>query len=79
MASVTAPIDGRPQYSFTTLAIANASLGRPLLAGAEQVGPDRFVLANSWPKPRPTPISQITGETAAGFSGLTSALWPNLR
>jgi len=68
--------------------IAGAALGR--LPPMEQVGPDRYVVANSWPKPR---ASGPSG--GGGFSGLAAAsaaepkvprssagalaLWPNLK
>ena len=86
MASVTAPVDGRRQYSLAVAAMANYSLGGMPWAGMEQVGPDAYVARNSWPTPPPTP-------SAAGFSSLaaasatsnaapksaSAALWPNLK
>jgi hypothetical protein len=39
------PVDRRPQFSMMDIVVANASLGRMPLAGAEQIGPDRYVLA----------------------------------
>jgi hypothetical protein len=84
--NISVPVDGRAQYSFATVAVANASLGRMPWAGVEQVGPDRYVVANSWPTPKPTPT------TNSSFSGLAAsqtavapkssaaarAIWPNL-
>jgi hypothetical protein len=50
----------------------------------EQIGPDRYVLANSWPAPKPSPggfsgavaASQAAPETKPRSAG--QALWPHL-
>ena len=76
----TVPNDGRPQFSFTDIAVANAQRGRVPLTGFEQIGPDRYVLAGSWPvartvstgpsfRPEPEPERPKTP---------AQALWPNL-
>jgi hypothetical protein len=81
----TVPVDGRAQYSFATVAIANASLGRMPWAGVEQVGPDRYVVAGSWPTPKPTPANSFSSAVAASSAPETTkprspgrALWPHL-
>jgi hypothetical protein len=92
MPNMTVPVDGRRQFSFADVAVANASLGRMPWAGVEQVGPDRYVVANSWPTPRPTPrptptnsgfssltASQAPPEAAPKSSAAARAIWPNLR
>jgi hypothetical protein len=95
MASISVPVDGRVQFSFADVAVANASLGRMPWDGIEQVGPDRYVVRGSWPTPRPTPrptpaptptrfssavaASQAAPEAAPKSSAAASALWPNLR
>jgi hypothetical protein len=84
MANINVPVDGRAQYSFATVAVANASLGRMPWAGVEQVGPDRYVVAGSWPTPTPTPARFSPSVAAAGPppderpKSAASALWPNL-
>jgi hypothetical protein len=86
--NISVPVDGRPQYSFATVAVANASLGRMPWAGVEQVGPDRYVVAGSWPTPKPTPTNsfssavaatQAVPEAAPKSSVAARAIWPNLR
>jgi hypothetical protein len=85
VATVTAPWDGRMQFSFADAAIANHSLGRMPLAGVEQVGPDRYVVAGSWPTPKPTPTFGFSSLTASQAAPETkprtaaAALWPNLK
>ena len=84
----TVPIDGRRQFSTTDVILGNVSLGRAPFAGVEQIGPDRYVLANSWPTPRAsgysaTPISPSGGwasSPAPAPKPMTPAraLWPNL-
>jgi hypothetical protein len=81
--NISVPVDGRAQYSFATVAMTNASLGRMPWAGVEQVGPDRYVVAGSWPTPKPTPT--FSSSTAASRSAPEAkprspghALWPNL-
>jgi hypothetical protein len=85
--NISVPQDGRMQFPMATVMVANASLGRPLLSGAEPVGygSGMYTLKGSWPTPKPTP-------TSSGFSSLTAstsapetkprspghALWPNL-
>jgi len=69
MASVTAPVDGRPQFSFMGLAVANAVYGRQSLADVQQIGPDRYILPNAWPTPAPTRVSG-PAVAAAGRSGV---------
>jgi hypothetical protein len=84
MANISVPVDGRFQFSFADAAVANASLGRMPLAGVEQVGPDRYVVAGSWPRPKPTPSSGFSSLTAAPApeapksSAGARAVWPNL-
>jgi hypothetical protein len=77
------PVDGRVQYSFADVAVANASLGRMPWAGVEQVGPDRYVVAGSWPTPKPTPtfssaVAASTPEAGPKSSAAARAIWPNL-
>jgi hypothetical protein len=82
----TVPVDGRAQYSFADVAVANASLGRMPWAGVEQVGPDRYVVANSWPTPKPTPTNNFSSLTAARAAEPAAsrsspgarAIWPDL-
>ena len=45
MAAVTAPVDGRAQYSLAAVAMANHSLGRWPFAGVQEIFPGRYV----WP------------------------------
>jgi hypothetical protein len=85
MPNLTAPVDGRFQFSFADAAVANASLGRMPLAGVEQVGPDRYVVRGSWPTPKPTPTSSFSSAVAATTSApapkssvAARAVWPNL-
>jgi hypothetical protein len=84
MATVTAPRDGRAQYSLADVAVANVSLGRWPFAGVEQVGPDRYVVAGSWPTPAPTPTNSFSSSAAASPAPAAkprspaSALWPHL-
>jgi hypothetical protein len=69
MANMSVPVDGRRQYDFTTVVMANAGMGRPPLAGVREIFPGRFV-TEPWPKPRPTSPS------SGGFSGLAAAEAP---
>jgi len=84
MANMSVPVDGRRQFSATEVMLGNYSLGRPLMAGVEPIGGDRYVVSGSWPAPK----------AATGFSGATvasgmspapdrpmtpgRAIWPNL-
>jgi hypothetical protein len=81
--NISVPVDGRRQFSFADVAVANASLGRMPWDGIEQVGPDRYVVRGSWPTPKPTPTfsssvaaSQVAPEAKPRTAA--SALWPNL-
>jgi hypothetical protein len=84
MASVTAPIDGRPQFDMATVWAANAMAGRWITDGVETVTPGgQYILKNSWPKPKPTP--GFSGAIAASAAATETkpmtparALWPNL-
>jgi hypothetical protein len=53
----TVPTDSRKQYPGLIVMLANNSLGRPPYAGVEQVGPDRYVLAENTPPSRVSGIS----------------------
>jgi hypothetical protein len=74
------PLDGRRQFSTTDVLLANVSLGRSPLAGVEQVGPDRYVLAGSFPTPRPVSIgpSTFVAEEPARPKTAGQLLWPHL-
>jgi hypothetical protein len=84
MATITAPTDGRPQFSFLDLALSNYAFGRPSLDEVQQIGPDRYILPNSWPTPRASgggfsssvAASQAAPDTKPRTPG--QALWPNL-
>jgi len=86
MANISVPVDGRVQFSFATAAMANHSLGRMPWDGIEQVGPDRYVLANSWPMSRPSGGGGFSSSVAASVAPAdttkprtaASAPWPNL-
>jgi hypothetical protein len=90
MATMTVPTDPRPQFTMVDLALAHAFGGGPSLDQFQQIGPDRYILANSWPTPTPT------NKGGGGFSPAVSAeaqpqpepsrsaagalaLWPNLK
>jgi hypothetical protein len=89
MPNLTIPVDGRRQYSLADVAMANASLGRMPLTGVEQVGPDRYVIAGSWPQPPTTnrwsgggggmSSRPVEPEAAPRSSASARAVWPNLR
>jgi hypothetical protein len=51
MATVTVPTDPRMQFSQMDLVLANTALGRPPMAGAMQIGPDRYVLGTEPTRP----------------------------
>jgi hypothetical protein len=83
--NISVPVDGRFQFSFADAAIANASLGRMPWDGIEQVGPDRYVMRGSWPKP--TPANSFSSSMAAAINAPAAApkssagaraVWPNL-
>jgi hypothetical protein len=78
----TVPIDSRPQFSMLDVILANTKLGRPPFAGVEQVGPDRYVVAGSWPAaPARDSFSPLVAASAVPDSRpktAASALWPNL-
>jgi hypothetical protein len=83
--NISVPIDGRMQFPMTTVMMANASLGRPLLSGVEPVGySDLYTLKNSWPTPKPTPTNSFSSSVAASSAPKPKprspghALWPNL-
>jgi hypothetical protein len=84
----TVPIDGRKQFPGLTVMLTNHSMGRDLFAGVEQVGPDAYVVSNSWPAPKASssfsssvaasaiesaPVSRPTSSASA------LALWPTLK
>jgi hypothetical protein len=82
MAMITAPVDGRPQFTTVGLALSSVT-GGPGLADVQQIAPDRYILPNAWPKPRPTP--GFSGAIAASAAATETkpmtpakALWPNL-
>jgi hypothetical protein len=84
--NISVPVDGRRQFSFADVAVANASLGRMPWDGIEQVGPDAYVVRGSWPTPKPTPAfssavaaSTSAPDTAPKSSAAARAIWPNLR
>jgi hypothetical protein len=87
LATLTAPWDGRPQFSFLDLAVSNYAFGRPSLDEVQQIGPDRYILPNAWPAPRPSvggfssspAASQTAPEVAPKSSPGARAVWPNLR
>jgi len=84
--NISVPNDGRPQFDPSVVMITNALAGRSLTAGVETVTPDgRYILANTWPQPRPSgggggfsslAASQAAPETKPRTAA--SALWPNL-
>jgi len=83
--NISVPRDGRPQFSFMGLALANYAFGRPSLDEVQQIGPDRYILPNAWPKP-PTTNSNFSSAVAASQAApeakprsAASALWPNLK
>jgi hypothetical protein len=55
---LTVPTDPRPQYSQMMLAAKNMDSGREPMAGARQVGPDRYVLEED---PRRYVIGRVPG------------------
>ena len=87
MPTMTVPTDGRPQFSFLEHAVSNNAFGRPSLDEVQQIAPDRYILPNSWRRPRPSgggggfssavaasqPVPDAAPKSAA------HALWPNLR
>jgi hypothetical protein len=84
--NISVPRDGRPQFSFVGLALSNYLYGRPTLDEVQQIGPDRYILPNAWPKP-PTTNSNFSSAVAASTStpeprksspGARS-LWPDLK
>jgi hypothetical protein len=84
MPTITVPQDGRPQFSFLDLAISNYALGRPSLNEVQQIGPDRYILPNAWPAPKPG-VGGFSSAVAASVAPETTkprspghALWPNL-
>ena len=83
--NISVPQDGRPQFSFVGLALSNYLYGRPSLDEVQQIGPDRYILPNAWPKP-PTTNSNFSSAVAASQvapeakpRSAASALWPNLK
>jgi hypothetical protein len=83
----TVPKDGRPQFSFLDLAVANYLHGRPSLDEVQQIGPDRYILPNAWPKaPMPSgpagpviPSAPSTDQEAPQSAPAGRAIWPNLK
>jgi hypothetical protein len=85
MPNLTIPIDGRRQYDFTTVAIANASMGRMPFDGVTEIfpGAGRYVVTGEWPTPKPTPTfssstAASTSAPAPKSSAAARAIWPNL-
>ena len=84
MPTITVPQDGRPQFSFLDLALSNYTRGRPSLDEVQQIGPDRYILPNAWPAPKPSVggfSSAVTASQAAPDTkprSAAQALWPNL-
>jgi hypothetical protein len=83
--NISVPQDGRPQFSFASLALSNYLYGRPSLDEVQQIGPDRYILPNAWP-PQPATNSNFSSSVAASTSApepkprtAASALWPNLK
>jgi hypothetical protein len=78
----TVPNDGRPQFSLTDISVANAKLGRMPLTGFEQVGPDAFVVAGSYPAPTPadpwSSPARLNPSPPDRPKTPGQALWPNL-
>jgi hypothetical protein len=70
MANMSVPIDGRPQFSFLDLALNNVQGRGPTLDQVQQIGADRYIQPNAWPKPKPSPT------TNSGFSGLAASPTP---
>jgi hypothetical protein len=83
------PISPQRQYTMMDIALAHAFGGGPTFDQVQQIlpGVDRYVMPNSWPRPRPTSPS------TSSFSGLATtapepeaprssararSLWPNL-
>jgi hypothetical protein len=61
--------------------VFNGSRGRLPFTGFQQIGPDRYVIAGTWPTPRPvsTGPSMAVAEPAPETpKSPASALWPNL-
>jgi hypothetical protein len=79
----TTPVDGRRQFSQTEVILGNVALGRAPMAGVQQIGPDRYVLAGSWPTPRPVSSGPVSGPVSSASDDRpmtpARALWPNLR
>jgi hypothetical protein len=77
------PIDGRPQFSLADVAV-NVGLGRARFDGFEQIAPDRYVVAGSWPTPRPSPPTSgapsplVASSPAPKPKSPGQALWPHL-
>jgi hypothetical protein len=84
--NISVPQDGRPQFSFVGLALANYAFGRPSLDEVQQIGPDRYILPNAWPTPKaPAPSSNLSSAVAASVAPAETkprsagqALWPHL-
>jgi hypothetical protein len=84
MVTMTVPVDGRRQWSIADVAVAHGVAGVPLNS-FEQVGPDRFVVANSWPAPTPgfggaTVASTVEAKGASPPASTPEAraIWPSL-
>jgi hypothetical protein len=86
MPTITVPQDGRPQFSFLDLALSNYTRGRPSLDEVQQIGPDRYILPNAWPAPKPSvggfssavAASQAVPDAGPKSSMAARAIWPNL-
>jgi hypothetical protein len=69
------------------LALSNYLSGRPSLDEVQQIGPDRYILPNAWPK-QPATDSNFSSAVAASpsvpeaapkSSPAARSLWPHLR
>jgi hypothetical protein len=89
MATVTAPFDGRKQFTELQIMMGNAMMGggRMPLEGAEPVGygSGLYTLAGEWPTPAKT-NSYGSGQTLPPLEPVQEAprtparaLWPNLK
>jgi hypothetical protein len=83
MATITAPIDGRPQYPKLYVELVNAMNGREPTFGVQQQVGDRYIL-EKWPAPS---RASYGGSSAGPVEvpvpeaprSAAQAIWPNLR
>ena len=74
------PRDPRPQFSQLAIVALNMDAGRSPMAGARQVGPDRFIMEDSR-RPAPSWDSGPSMSVEVPESKprtMARALWPNL-